>query len=105
MPAFFALAFVGLHTGAVEATAGLTDSCKKVNTHTWPLGISSRDSHTFAFPAVSHDGLVLAQAGALKVNLCLCTEYSQNPETVHTHRFTCRVWLSLWQENQVVQQS
>lgn len=77
----------------------------KINTFTWFLDISSRDSHTFGLPVVSHDGLVLAQAAALKVNLCLCTECSQSPETVYTHLFTCKVWLSPWPESQVVQQS
>lgn len=96
MPAFFALAFVGLNTGAIQTTAGFTDSCKKAREHIWPLDISSRDRGcVFAFPAVPHNGLVLAQAGALPVNLCLCTECVQIPKTVHTP-FTCEVWLSLW---------
>ena len=84
VPAFFALALVGLSTGAVQATARFADSCKKASAYAWPLDISSRNSCVFAFPAVPHDGLVLARAGALTVNLCLCTDCVQSPETVRS---------------------
>lgn len=84
VPAFFALALVGLSTGAVRATAGFADSCKKASA----CGLTSwhfiqRQSCIFAFPTVPQDGVVLAQAGALTVNLWLCAECVQSPKTFH----------------------